>query len=189
MNLNKVELIGRTTAQPELRNTPGGQAVATFSVATNRTWTDKNNQKQEQVEFHNVVAWGRQAEVASQFLQKGQLVYVEGRLQTRSWQDKQNMTHKTTEIICERFQLGPRAMGTAMNASPQTNTDQTRPPDRPAGTNADTKQSGGGWSPKNQAPANSASQAPEEKPQASAVEEIPTIDIDADDIKPEDLPF
>src|SRR3989338_3402391 len=113
MNLNKAQLIGRVTANPELRNTPGGQAVSTFGVATNRTWTDKNNQRQEQVEFHSVVVWGRQAEIATQFLQKGQLVYVEGRLQTRSWQDKQGANHKTTEIICERFQLGPKAMGSS----------------------------------------------------------------------------
>jgi single-strand DNA-binding protein len=111
MNVNKAIIVGNVTAAPQLRNTPSGQAVTTFSVATNRVWKDKSGAKQEQVEFHNVVAWGRTAEIASQFLLKGSMVYVEGRLQTRSWTDKQNVAHRTTEIICERLQLGPRPGG------------------------------------------------------------------------------
>jgi len=111
MNLNKVLIVGRTTAQPELRKTAGGQSVSTFSVATNRVWTDKAGARQEETEFHNVVVWGRQAEIASQFLVKGALVLVEGRLATRTWQDKQGSTRRTTEIICERFQLGPKPAG------------------------------------------------------------------------------
>ncbi len=112
MNLNKVLLIGRVTADPQLRTTPGGASVTAFSVATNRVWNGKDGRKEE-TEFHNIVAWGRTAEIASQFLQKGALVYIEGRLQTRSWQDKQGQTRKTTEIICENLQLGPRAAGPA----------------------------------------------------------------------------
>jgi single-strand DNA-binding protein len=115
MNLNKVLIVGRTTAQPELRKTAGGQSVSTFSVATNRVWTDKAGARQEDTEFHNVVVWGRQAEIASQFLVKGALVLVEGRLSTRTWQDKQGSTRRTTEIICERFQLGPRPAGAQQN--------------------------------------------------------------------------
>ncbi len=111
MNLNKVLLIGRLTADPQLRSTPGGQSVASFSVATNRTWMNKSNQKQEEVQFHNVVAWGRQAEVVSQYMKKGGMVMVEGRLQTRQWQDKQGQNRSTTEIIAERVQMGPRAAG------------------------------------------------------------------------------
>lgn len=111
MNLNKAIIVGRVTANPELRHTPGGASVTSFSVATNRVWVDKVKGKQEEVEFHNVVAWGRQAEVATQFLQKGAMVMIEGRLRTRSWQDKQSVTHKATEIICESLQLGPRAQG------------------------------------------------------------------------------
>ncbi|MFH0890610.1 MAG: single-stranded DNA-binding protein [Candidatus Liptonbacteria bacterium] len=113
MNLNKVFIIGRVTADPQLRNTPAGASVTTFGVATNRVWQGKNGQKQEEAEFHSVVAWGRQAEIASQFLVKGALVYVEGRLRTRTWQDKQGQNHKVTETICERLQLGPRAGGGA----------------------------------------------------------------------------
>ena len=112
MNLNKVLLIGRLTADPQLRNTAGGQAVATFSLATNREWKDAQGGKKKEVQFHNIVVWGRSAEVAHQFLRKGALLLVEGRLQTRSWQDKQGQTRSTTEIICERFQFGPKSTGT-----------------------------------------------------------------------------
>lgn len=111
MNLNKVFILGRLTADPQLKTIPSGQSVATFSVATNRVWTDKSGKKQEEVDFHNIVVWGRQAEIANQFLAKGSLVFIEGRLRTRSWQDKEGHTRKTTEIISDRLQLGPRAMG------------------------------------------------------------------------------
>lgn len=111
MNLNKVLLIGRLTRDPELRTTTGGQPVAGFGLATNRVWTDKSGAKQEDVQFHNIVVWGRQAEITNQFLTKGSLVYVEGRLQTRSWQGKDGQNMKTTEIVAERIQFGPRAAG------------------------------------------------------------------------------
>ncbi|MEK7546903.1 MAG: single-stranded DNA-binding protein [Patescibacteria group bacterium] len=108
MNLNKVFVLGRLTADPQLRTTPSGQSVTSFSIATNRVWNDKNGARQEEVEYHNIVVWGRQAEVASQFLTKGSVALIEGRIRTRSWQDKQGQNRKTTEIICERLQLGPR---------------------------------------------------------------------------------
>jgi len=111
MNLNKAFILGRVTADPQLRTTPSGQQVTSFAIATNRTWTDKAGARQEQAEFHNVVVWGRQAEVATQFLVKGSLVLVEGRLQSRTWQNKEGQNVKTTEIITERLQLGPRPMG------------------------------------------------------------------------------
>lgn len=111
MNLNKVFLVGRLTGDPQLRSTKTGQQVAVFSIATNRVWNDKNNQKQEQVEYHNIVVWGRQAEVASKFLLKGQVVLVEGRIQTRDYEDKQGQKRKTTEIVAERIQFGPKAGG------------------------------------------------------------------------------
>lgn len=115
MNLNKVFLIGRLTADPVLRSTPSGQSVGSFSVATNRTWTDKTGAKQESAEFHNIVVWGRQAELASQYLKKGAMALIEGRLQTRSWQNKEGQNVKTTEIIAERIQFGPRAMNSGMS--------------------------------------------------------------------------
>lgn len=108
MNVNKVFLLGNLTRDPEFRQTPSGQSVATFGVATNSFFTDKSGQRQQKTEFHNVVTWGRQADIASRFLKKGGLVFVEGRLQTRSWKDNQGQMRKTTEIVCERIQLGPR---------------------------------------------------------------------------------
>lgn len=114
MNLNKAFIAGNLTRDPELRQTPSGQAVCSFGVATNRFYTDSTGQKQKQAEFHNVVAWGRQAEVVNQYLKKGSLVLVEGRLQTRSWQDQQGSKHWKTEIVAERVQLGPRSAGGGM---------------------------------------------------------------------------
>lgn len=111
MNLNKVFLLGRLTADPQLRVTPNGHQVATFSIATNRVWVDKVSGKREEAEFHNIVVWGRQADVAQKFLNKGGLVLIEGRLQTRSWDDKQGQRRKTTEIVADRIQLGPRPTG------------------------------------------------------------------------------
>ncbi len=110
MNLNKVFLLGRLTADPQLRTTSTGQQVATFAIATNRVWTGVQGKK-EDVQFHNIVVWGRQAEIAQRFLNKGGLVLVEGRLQTRSWDDKQGQKRKTTEIVADFLQLGPRPFG------------------------------------------------------------------------------
>jgi single-strand DNA-binding protein len=129
MNLNKVFLLGRVTANPEIRKTPGGQSVTSFTVATNRVWTAKNGSKQQSTEFHNVVVWGRQAEIATQFLTKGSLVLIEGRLQTRSWQNKAGETKYTTEIICERIQLGPKPMGSKPEPSSFENFSQNNQSD------------------------------------------------------------
>ncbi len=109
MNFNKVILIGNLTRDVDLRVTPDGIPVATLGVATNRVWIDKTGKKQEEVEFHNVILWGRQAELAKQYLSKGRLVMIEGRLRTRSWDDKQTGQKRyRTEIIAERIQYGPR---------------------------------------------------------------------------------
>ena len=111
MNLNKVFVLGNLTKDPELRQTAGGQAVCSFSIATNRFFTDSTGQKQKQAEFHNIVAWGRQAEIIHQYLKKGSILLVEGRLQTRSWQDQQGAKHYRTEIVADQIQLGPRTGG------------------------------------------------------------------------------
>lgn len=104
MDLNKVMLIGNLTRDPELRYTPNGQAVISFSLATNRRWTDKTTgEKKEQAEFHNIVAWGKLAETANQILKKGRKVYVEGRLQTRSWEDSEGGKKFRTEIIADNL--------------------------------------------------------------------------------------
>ncbi|MDO8743364.1 MAG: single-stranded DNA-binding protein [Candidatus Azambacteria bacterium] len=130
MNLNKVFILGNLTRDPELRQTATGQNVATFSVATNRAWTDRSGVKQTQVEFHNVVLWGRLAEIAHQYLAKGRLVFIEGRMNTRAWQDQQTgQKRNRTEIVAETMQLGPRfavpvpdiapAFGTKLPAEPE----------------------------------------------------------------------
>lgn len=159
MNLNKVFIIGRVTADPQLRTVPSGQSVTTFGVATNRVWTAKDGKRQEETEFHNIVVWGKQAEIATQFLRKGALVFIEGRLRTRSWQDKQGQNHKTVEIICERMQLGPRPASTSGSYGVPVSANL-----KPADKNA------------------------VEETEIVA-EEIPIIDLDNEEIKPEDLPF
>lgn len=106
MYLNKVQLYGNLTRDVELRALPSGQSVGNFAVATNRTYKDKDDQKKETVEYHNVVAFGRTAEVINQYMKKGSPIFVEGRLQTRSW-DKEGVKQYRTEIVCEQFQFGP----------------------------------------------------------------------------------
>jgi single-strand DNA-binding protein len=144
MNLNHVFILGRMTKAPELKTTTSGHAVTSFSVATNRVYVT-NGQKQEETEFHNIVCWGRQAEIASQFLVKGALVLIEGRLKTRKWVDKQSgQTRYATDIVCENLTLGPKS-GQASQSKPQQ---------------PDEDESDG-----------------------------PIINIEEDEIRPEDLPF
>lgn len=109
MTLNKALIIGNLTRDPELRTVPSGQSVVSFGVATSRQWTGKDGQKQEQTEFHNVVAWGRLAEICSQFLAKGRKVYIEGRLQTREWEGQDGAKRQRTEIIAENMIMLDRA--------------------------------------------------------------------------------
>lgn len=116
MNFNKVIIIGNVVADPETRTTPSGQQVCSLRVATNRIWTDKTGAKQQKTEFHSVVLWRRLAEIASQYLRKGGLVLIEGRLETRSWDDKNTGAKRyRTEIIGESMQLGPRGSGQAFS--------------------------------------------------------------------------
>ena len=111
-SVNKVILVGNLGRDPETRYTTGGDAVTNIRVATTDTWKDKNGEKQEKTEWHTVVFFGRQAEIAGEYLKKGRQVYVEGRLQTRKWQDKEGQDRYTTEIIADRMQmLGSRAGG------------------------------------------------------------------------------
>lgn len=105
MYLNKVQLYGNLTRDPEVKALPSGQQVANFSIATNRSYKDKNGARQEQTEFHNVVAFGRTAEVIGQYLRKGRPIFVEGRLQTRTW-EKDGAKQYRTEVIVENFQFG-----------------------------------------------------------------------------------
>jgi len=118
MSVNKVILVGRLGQNPEVRYTPSGAAVANFSVATNESWTDKSGQKQERTEWHKVVVWGKLAELCAQYLAKGRQCYLEGRLQTRQWQDKDNQTKYTTEVQAQTVQfLGGAAGAGAHNGA------------------------------------------------------------------------
>jgi single-strand DNA-binding protein len=162
MNVNKAILVGRLTRDPDMRTTPGGQSVVTLSLATNNFWTDKSGTKQEKTEFHNVVLWGRLAEIAGQYLTKGQECFVEGRMQTREYTAKDGTLRKITEVVGESMQLGSRAMGSSQGGAPRSAA--------PMPPRSNSNQSG--------------AQAPVE-------EEIPTINLDdeKDEIKIEDVPF
>jgi len=113
MFLNKAILIGNLTRDPELRSLPTGIKVCSFSLATNRVWKDKNGARQEAADYHNVVVFGRQAETVAQYMKKGSSILVEGRMQTRSWEDKTSGEKKyRTEVIADRTQFGPKGSST-----------------------------------------------------------------------------
>ncbi len=117
--LNKVMIIGRLGREPEMRYTPSGRPVTSFTVATSRTWTSPDGERHEETDWFNVVAWGNLAEICKQYLVKGQQVYVEGRLQTRRWEDQEGKKHATTEIVAnEMIMLGERPRSTMGGESP-----------------------------------------------------------------------
>lgn len=167
MNVNKVILVGRLTRDPEVRTTPGGQTVATVGVATNDYWTDKNGQRQERTEFHTVVLWGRSAEIAGQYLTKGQEAYFEGRLQSRTYTDKAGVERKVTDIVATSMQLGSRPQGAGAAPSGAARPAMNRP---------------------QQAMGAASQVAPK---QETPIEEIPTINLDdeKEDVRIEDVPF
>jgi single-strand DNA-binding protein len=132
MYLNKAMIYGNLTRDPEMKALPSGMQVASFSLATNRVYNDRDGKRQEQVDYHNVVFFGKQAETIAKYLTKGSGVFVEGRLQTRSW-DKDGVKQYRTEIIGDRFQFGPRSGGSAPSA-PQG--DAPRQSDAPSGNSA-----------------------------------------------------
>lgn len=117
MYINKAIIYGNLTRDPELKSLPSGMQVCEFGVATNRVWKDKNGAKQESTDYHNVVVFGRQAEIVKQYMSKGNGIFVEGRIQTRSW-DAQDGTKKyRTEIVADRIQFGPKSGGSAGSGS------------------------------------------------------------------------
>ncbi len=115
MSLNKVLLIGNLGSDPEIRTTTSGQSVCNFNIATSRRWTSKDGQAQEETEWHRIVVWGRQAENCKEFLSKGRQVFIEGRLQTRQWEDQNGGKRYTTEVIAQNVQFlsGGRGAGSA----------------------------------------------------------------------------
>jgi len=130
-SVNKVILIGNLGRDPEVRYMPSGDAVANISIATTETWKDKNGEKQEKTEWHRVAMFGKTAEIAGEYLKKGSQVYIEGRLETRKWTDKEGQERTTTEIRADRMQmLGSRSGGSERMAPPED--DAPRPAPAPA---------------------------------------------------------
>jgi single-strand DNA-binding protein len=109
MYINKAILYGNLTREPELKSLPSGAQVCEFGIATNRTWKDKNGAKQESVDYHNIVVFGRQAEIVKQYLHKGSGLFIEGRIQTRSWDAQDGTKRYRTEIVADRIQFGPKS--------------------------------------------------------------------------------
>ena len=117
MSVNKVILVGRLGRDPETRYTGGGQAVANFSLATDESYKDRNGERQKRTEWHKIVVWGKQAEIAQQYLKKGSLIFVEGRIQSREWQDKEGQKRTSFEIVANNFRmLGGRSDAAAAGA-------------------------------------------------------------------------
>ena len=117
MNFNKAIIVGRVIKDPEIRTTPNGQTVASIGVASNRVWNSNTGERQEKTEFHNIVAWGKLAEICGQYLVKGQLVLFEGRIETRSWDGQDGVKRYKTEIVAENMQMGPKARSQEGGAS------------------------------------------------------------------------
>lgn len=162
-SLNRAQIIGNATRDPELRVTPNGQSVASFAVATNRRWKDQQGNLQEKTEFHEVVAWGKLAEIVQQIVHKGNRIYVEGRLQTRSWDAPDGSKRNRTEIVMENFvPLTPKGTGAESLAEmPST------PAEQPSATPDVAEKKGGKTS---------------KKPQNKEVESNSIDEINLDDI-------
>lgn len=129
MYLNKAFLFGNLTKDPELKSLPSGIKVTSFGMATNRTYKDATGNKKEQAEFHNIVAFGKPAELIAQYLKKGRSVFVEGRIQTRSWDDQAGVKKYRTEVVVENFQFGPSAPGAGgsnFTATPSTSANPSK---------------------------------------------------------------
>ncbi len=131
MNINKAFLFGNLTRDPELKSLPSGMKVANFGLATNRSWKDANGVKKDSSTFHNIVAYGKPAELIAQYMKKGRSLFVEGRIETRSWDDKNDGSKKyRTEIVVENFQFGPSgAMGGSAQASDAPSAPKSKMPE------------------------------------------------------------
>jgi len=182
-SLNQAEVIGNMTKDPELRQTTNGNNVCSFSVATNFSWKSRDGQQQEKTEFHNIVAWGALAESLNQSCKKGRKVYIQGRLQTRSWDTPDGNKRYTTEIIADKaLALGvPDAQIGAPEGSAMAGTSA------PAGQPAPGNPFGSQVNVSNVTPAPSAPAAPASTPN-NAVTDVPKVNYESE-VKPEDLPF
>ena len=171
-SLNKVLLIGNLTRDPELRYTPSGTAVCTFGLATNRSWTTDTGEKHEEPEFHRIVAWNKLAELCSQFLVKGRQIYVEGRLQTRSWTTQDNQQRSTTEIVIDNMILLDRGQGQQASRGDDRDEEGSEEKAMPAGRQVER-------------PAKKVTKKTEKEP----AEEEQAPEISDEEIAPEDIPF
>ena len=126
-SLNKVILIGNLGQDPEVRFTPQGTAVTNLSVATNESWKDQSGEMQDRTEWHRIVMYGRMAETASEYMKKGQMVYVEGRLHTREWEDQNQIKRKTTEIRCDNFTMLGRRSDAPQGTNPENTAASSKP--------------------------------------------------------------
>ncbi|MFA5886804.1 MAG: single-stranded DNA-binding protein [Patescibacteria group bacterium] len=127
MNLNKAMLIGNLTRDPELRNTPSGQSVASFSIATNLVWTDQSGQQQKKTEFHNIIAWRKLGEICAKYLHKGSKVYLEGRLQTTDWTGQDGVKRYRTEIVADNMIMLDNKSGTTFSPNSSSNASNGEP--------------------------------------------------------------
>src|SRR3989339_672559 len=116
-SLNRACLLGNLTRDPEVRQTPSGQSVCSFGLATNRSWTDQTGNRQEKAEFHNIVAWGKLADICGQYLSKGKKIYIEGRLQTRDWEGQDGVKRYRTEVVAENLIMLDRQGGSGLSAT------------------------------------------------------------------------
>jgi single-strand DNA-binding protein len=130
-SLNRAQIIGNLTRDPELRNTPSGQTVANFGVATSSVWTDAAGQRQEKTEFHNIVVWGKLADICGQYLHKGKKVFIEGRLQTREWEAQDGQKRRTTEIIADSMIMLDRPQGGGGGSSQGSGASMSSAPSAP----------------------------------------------------------
>ncbi|MBI2627828.1 MAG: single-stranded DNA-binding protein [Candidatus Niyogibacteria bacterium] len=129
MNLNKVFLIGNLTRDPEMRALSSGKSVVNFGLATNRIWKNQNNERQQDTQFHNIVMFGKLAEIANQYLKKGSLTMIEGRINNRSWDGKDGVKRYTTEIIADAMQMGPKSVKFAASAVDPAEITRQAPPE------------------------------------------------------------
>jgi single-strand DNA-binding protein len=179
MNLNKAFVLGNVTRDPEVRSMPNGGQVTNFSIATNRVWKDAQGQKKEEAEFHNIVCFGKLADITARYLTKGSLVLIEGRIKTRNWTDTAGVKHYKTEIIAETMQLGPRNAG---GGAPSGNSNYSRPsakmPEPEPAKQDDIPVIEENYTP----PSNEPASAEEQKP-------VSFEDNAADEIDVKDIPF
>lgn len=173
MNLNKAIIVGRLTADPELKTLESGMLMTSFSMATNTYYTDKVGEKKETVEFHNIIIFGKMAETSAKFLKKGQLALAEGRIQTRSWAKDDGTKGYRTQIVVDRLQFGPKASGlseTAPNEQNGTVEESSGPKDKDA----------------SKAPKSSGGKTSASKKQYSTG---PQVEYPSEEINPDDIPF